>query len=143
MGRQQGAFSAAVESWIAPVAPPPKRLASANACSRSQLADGTESVEPEGSGVGAELGNGIDHRRAGGGGRACARLGVSCGRLQQQRSSSRSSSRGGGGLKKAPLATWEAATTRAQLGSRGNRPEASWGGVERVFVDRSSACQFS
>ena len=62
MGRQQGAFSAAVESWIAPVAPPPKRLASANACSRSQLADGTESVEPEGSGVGAELGNGIDHR---------------------------------------------------------------------------------
>ena len=70
--------------------------------------------------------------RAGGGGRACARLGVSCGRLQQQRSSSRSSSRGGGGLKKAPVAAWESAMRRAQLGSRWSRPEASQGRVARL-----------
>ena len=71
--------------------------------------------------------------RAAGGGRSRARSGVSGGPFQQQPSSSRSSSRGGGGLKKAPLAAWEAATRRAQPGSRGSRPGASWGGVERVF----------
>ena len=51
--------------------------------------------------------------------------------------------RGGGGLKKAPLAAWEAVTRRAQLGSRGIRPRASWGGVERVFGGRSGACRFA
>ena len=49
----------------------------------------------------------------------------------------------GGGLKKAPLAAWEAATRRAQLGSRGSRPGASWGGIERVFGGRSGACRFA
>ena len=61
------------------------------------------------------------------------RPGVSSNRLKQQPNNSRNSSRGGGGLKKAPLAAWEAATRRAQLGCRWSRPEAAWGGVERVF----------
>ena len=103
---------------------------------------GGRSSAGDGRSVGGGGGGGLAVRMAGGG-RARARSGLSGGLLMPQPSSSRSSSRGGGGLKKAPLATWEAATTRAQLGSRGNRPEASWGGVERVFGDRSSACQFS
>ena len=101
---------------------------------RSSVGDGRSVGGGEGGGLTARMGDD---------GRACARSGLADGLPEQQPSSSRSSSRGGGGLKKAPLAAWEAATRRAQLGSRGSRSWASWGGIERVFGGRSGACRFA
>ncbi len=75
--------------------------------------------------------------RMGGGGRARARSGISGGLLKQQPSSSSSSSRGGYGRRRAPMAAWEAAARRTQLGSRWSRPEASQGRVARTPGGRS------
>ena len=62
MDRQREEPSASAESSGAPMEPPAEHLASANAGSSNQQLDGTEGVEPEGSGEQAEPGDGVVHR---------------------------------------------------------------------------------